>query len=116
MIALSKMKTKVYHISFHEFGSLAYLSFWGCNFFCKGCLCKTFQFDCHLPTSQAEIKIKEKDLQFLDVEDIVRLLEPIKPKMCFLVAGSPLSIPFCMKSPPTFAQNLKLITIYHEWV
>ena len=29
MIALSKMKTKVYHISFHEFGSLAYLSFWG---------------------------------------------------------------------------------------
>ncbi|MHC1635160.1 MAG: radical SAM protein [Candidatus Methanospirareceae archaeon] len=101
------MKTKVYHISFHEFGSLAHLFFWGCNFSCKGCLCKAFPFDCHLPTSQAGIKIKEGDLQFLDVEDIVRLLEPIKPKVALFGGWEPTLDPVLHEIAPALRSKLE---------
>lgn len=88
-------KTKVYHITFHEFNELAYLFFLGCNFICKGCIRKVEPFDCSL-------KDRNKKIHFIEIKEIINLLKPFKPKIALFGGWEPTTDP----SLPEIASGL----------
>lgn len=79
----SSVKTKVYHITFHELHRLAYLFFWGCNFSCRGCIRKVELFDHH-----GSIKGEEM-VYFIGLEEIVESLKPFEPEIALFGGWEP---------------------------
>lgn len=96
------IKTKVYHISFHAAHNLSCLFFWGCNFYCKGCLRRVEPLDCHFSETKSP---KPFSPTFLTLDEITNVLKRVKPKIVVFEGWE-----------PTFDQNLSEITkkLHHE--
>ncbi|MGC9122799.1 MAG: radical SAM protein [Thermoplasmata archaeon] len=74
--------TNVYHITkFPDYS--AYLFFYGCNWDCEFCILKKSRYDIHSE------KIDFKGINFLEISDIIKILNDNKIKEVFLGGGEP---------------------------
>lgn len=92
-----RQQTKVYHITYSRENGIGALFFWGCNFRCRICLLKKEAYDCHLPENRFRIydpsyKSKNPD-QFVSLEQLIRVLNPVSLSKVFLMGAEPLCDP-----------------------
>lgn len=90
-------QTNVYHITYSRENRIGSLYFWGCNFLCRICLLKKEAYDCHLPENllmlyEPSYKSITPD-QFLSVDRLIRLLDPIPLNKVFLMGAEPVCDP-----------------------
>ena len=65
------MNTKIFHITFYDYDSSAYIHFLDCNFRCRGCIRKISIWDCHLPPN---IRGSLKLLKSLSIEEFRKII------------------------------------------
>ncbi len=81
--------TNVYHISYAPATKEASLFFWGCNFSCRGCLCKKeihnflLKENLYLPFEEPKGLAKPPD-RFLDLKEVIRTLDELDVRLVLL--------------------------------
>lgn len=82
-----RLKTNIYHITHTPDTDSVSLRFWGCNLACRGCLCKEGIYDHLLKEVHPDGETfgrKDRPQCFLNLTEITKHLDGIKPKQIFL--------------------------------
>jgi len=72
----------IYHITYAPEAKSLCFHFWGCNMYCRGCLCQKEIYDCHLEETKDAIfeeakKVPEKPVHFLDLGEAMNILKGV---------------------------------------
>ena len=108
-------QTNVYHITYCRENRIGSVYFWGCNFLCRICLLKKEAYDCHLPENRLMLyepsyKSKTPD-QFLSLDRLIRLLDPIPLNKVFLMGAEPVCDPLLPQILTYLKQKRKSLVI-----
>jgi pyruvate-formate lyase-activating enzyme len=81
--------TNIYHIAYSPKEKQAYLHFWGCNYNCRGCLCKKEIYDFMLKENMAVHLEEPKGIakppqKFLRYGEVIKILEKLDVKWVLL--------------------------------
>jgi len=82
----------VYHITYGPETKIVDLHFWGCNLNCRACLLKREIYDCHLIETKDRIRQQQNQPghapeQFLDMDEIMRLLSELEVEKVILMGA-----------------------------
>jgi pyruvate-formate lyase-activating enzyme len=84
----------IYHIAYAPGVKTIHLHFWGCNLNCQGCLRLKEIYDCHLEETKnslftQERKIAETPQRFLDLEEVMGILDRLEVRSVIFMGGEP---------------------------
>jgi pyruvate-formate lyase-activating enzyme len=84
----------VYHITYGPATKIVQLHFWGCNLGCRACLLKREIYDCHLVETKDRIfqgknEINKTPDKFLDMEEIMRILNELEVGEVIFMGAEP---------------------------
>lgn len=81
--------TRIYQIVQHTFDKSIYISFYGCNFKCLGCLLKDSVWYYHLPEDLKRCLEKLGTIKFLPLSELKSIVEELDTKMAILGGAEP---------------------------
>ena len=84
----------IYHITYAPTVKTVHLHFWGCNLSCRACLLLKEIHDCHLEEIKnglfnQEGKITETPESFLDLEEVMKILERLEVRKVIFMGAEP---------------------------
>lgn len=84
----------IYHITYAPTVKTVHLYFWGCNLSCRACLLLKEIHDCHLEEIKnglfnQEGKITETPESFLDLEEVMKILERLEVSKVIFMGAEP---------------------------
>jgi len=108
------VNTEIFHITFYDYDSSAYIHFLNCNFRCIGCIRRISIWDCHLPLN---IRNSLKHLRCLKIDEfkeiINLLIHNYSLKSVVLGGGEPTtdkSLPLVVSILNSLGVKVKLLT------
>ena len=84
----------IYHITYAPTVKTIHLHFWGCNLSCRACLLLKEIYDCHLEETRdgifnKERKTAETPQRFLDLEEVMKILERLEVRAAIFMGAEP---------------------------
>ena len=84
----------IYHITYAPTVKTVHLYFWGCNLSCRACLRLKEIYNCHLEETKdsrftQERKTTETPESFLDLEEVMKILERLEVKTVIFMGAEP---------------------------
>ena len=89
-----KKRVNIYHVTHSPQAGIAHLHFWGCNLNCRGCILKKGIHEYHLAATKEEISVTagkepQPPEQFLNLEEVIKLLKGRKVEQVVLMGAEP---------------------------
>lgn len=106
----------IYHITYAPTVKTVHLHFWGCNLSCRACLLLKEIHDCHLQETKngifnQERKITETPERFLDLEEVMKILERLEVREVIFMGAEPAIDPGLPQLAKSLHQEFKSYNI-----